>query len=109
MGGSKAVLFSSLNVTEVFLVRSLLTREGIESRIRRTFLAPLAGEIPMDDARVELMVDEDDMAQASILLQEAQRGGGPDRPCQNCQEPNPPAFELCWSCGGEVEGAHEST
>ncbi len=107
MSESETVLFSSLNIAEVFLVRSLLTREGIESRIRRTFLSPLAGEIPMDDARVELMVSESDLAQASALLEKAKNIDGPDRVCPQCNELSPPAFELCWACGHELEGSDE--
>ena len=103
MGESETVVFSSLNIAEVFLVRSLLTREGIESRIRRTFLSPLAGEIPMDDARIELMVSERDLARASELLEEAKQVDGPDRSCPSCGELNPPSFELCWACGDDLE------
>ena len=103
MTESKIVLFSSLNAAEVFLVRSLLTREGIESEIRRSFLAPLAGEIPMDDARVELMVARSQLERASAVLDQAKNATGPDRVCLRCGEISPASFEICWSCGAELE------
>ena len=107
MAQEKAVVFSSLNVAEVFLVRSLLTREGIESELRRTFLAPLAGEIPMDDARVELLVATPALAGALAVIQKAQDTHGPDKVCPHCSESSPPAFELCWACGKDLEGEHD--
>ena len=103
MTETKSVVFSSLNIAEVVLVRSLLTREGIESALSRTFLAPLAGEIPMDDARIELMVSTTDFERAAALLKQARETTGPERACPQCQELSPPAFELCWACGAELE------
>ncbi|MCB9554018.1 MAG: DUF2007 domain-containing protein [bacterium] len=96
------VIFSSLNVAEVHLVRSMLTREGIGSRLRRQLLGPLAGEIPMDDARAELLVPAGRVAEATALIEAARAAADVERPCRACGEPNPGSFELCWQCGAEL-------
>ncbi len=102
MPKDEVVVFSSINTAECYLVRSLLTREGIASRLVGEFRAPLGGEVPLDDARTELLVAVPDQAAAEALIDQARRTDGPDRPCAACGEPNPPAFELCWSCGADV-------
>ena len=102
MSESEVVVFSSLNSAECHLVRSLLLREGISSRLRNHHLAPLAGEVPFDAARVELLVEARQRVAAEAAIAEAGRPQGPDRPCSRCGEPNPPAFETCWSCGDDL-------
>lgn len=101
----EVVVYSSLNMAEVHLVRSLLTREGIGSRIRRQFLAPLMGEIPADDARAELLVPAERLGAAEAIINEARNAADVERPCPVCGEMNPGAFELCWSCGAEIPDA----
>lgn len=98
----EVVVYSSLNMAEVHLVRSLLTREGIGSRIRRQFLAPLMGEIPADDARAELLVPADRLDVARAVIDEARATVDVERACPACGETNPGSFELCWSCGADL-------
>lgn len=95
------VVYSSLNHAEAHLVRSLLTREGIGSRLRNQHRVALMGEIPTDDARIEVLVLPEESERALALI------AGYDKPtalewhCAACGEANPPAFELCWKCGEE--------
>ncbi len=96
------IVFSSLNAAEVYLVGSLLRREGIVSTLRGEMRSGLAGQVPVDDARVELLVAPGDRAAAEAVIACAQRSDGPDRSCPACGEANPPAFELCWQCGAEI-------
>ncbi|MCA9538214.1 MAG: DUF2007 domain-containing protein [Myxococcales bacterium] len=94
-------MFSSLNAAEVHLVRSLLNREGISSRLRGQDRVGLYGEVPWDDARVELLIDPSDLPAAQALIKGSQRAGAIERPCPRCGEFNPWSFELCWQCGAE--------
>ena len=103
MEKADAVVFSSLNLAEVHLIRSALTREGIPSRIKSSMLAPLAGEVPMDDARTELYVAVSLVEDALEVIRSAQTLTGPDRHCAQCEEMNPISFELCWNCGADLE------
>lgn len=103
MEKADVVVFSSLNLAEVHLIRGTLTREGIPSRIKSSMLAPLAGEVPMDDARTELYVAASLVEKALEIIRSAQALEGPDRPCPQCGEMNPISFELCWNCGADLE------
>ncbi len=98
----EVVVYSSINVAECHLVRSLLLREGIVTRLRGQHLAALAGEIPFGEARCELLVAAPDAAAAAKLLRDARDLELADRPCPTCGEANPGAFELCWQCGADL-------
>lgn len=92
------VVFSSINVTEVYLVRSLLTREGIASHIRGELRAGLGGEVPMNDARAELLVAVQFESAALEIMERVDAVGGPDWGCAHCGETSPSTFEICWRC-----------
>ncbi len=102
MSPKPVVVFSSINAAEVYLVRSALTREGIESQIKGNMRAPLAGEVPFDDARVELCVNPDLEEQALSIIDAIRQADGADQVCPACQETNPSSFEICWQCGSEL-------
>jgi len=99
---NEVVVFSSLNVAEVHLVHGMLSRAGIPSRLKRAFLGPLAGEIPMDDARAELVVPEAHVADALSRIASAREAAATEHMCPACGEVNPGSFELCWSCGADL-------
>lgn len=98
----EVVVFSSLNLADVYLVRSMLTREGIASRLRGGLRGPLGGEIPIDDARAELVVERASASAAEALIRAAREADTPDRICPSCGETNPGSFEICWQCGAEL-------
>ena len=98
----EVVVYSSLTTTESHLIHNLLVCRGIPARVRNFFLAPLAGEIPLNDTRAEVVVRPEHREVAEQLIAEAQRDGGDDRPCPACREDNPPSFEICWSCGVDL-------
>jgi hypothetical protein len=88
---------------EAWLAHSALLREGLTAEIRGEARAPLAGEIPFADARVEVWVIAAQLDAAAELLAEVDRTAeGPARKCAACGEDNPPAFEVCWNCGGNL-------
>jgi hypothetical protein len=102
MKPADVVVFSSLNAVEAHLVRSLLTREGIPSRLRNGMLTSLAGELPMNEVRAEVLVRPEHEAAAEAVVAETRRPAGEDRTCPDCAEENPSEFELCWRCGADL-------
>lgn len=96
------VVFSSLNHTVVHLVRTALAQREIPSRIGREWLAPLAGEVPVDAARVELSVPEEFALLAASLIEAMRTVEVTDVSCPTCGEICPSTFELCWSCGADL-------
>ncbi|MDP2311332.1 MAG: zinc ribbon domain-containing protein [Pseudomonadota bacterium] len=91
------------SLPEAHLVNTELMRGGVASEVRGESRAPLAGEIPFADARVEVWVVSEQLLLATTLLAEVDAAGeGPPHTCPKCGEENPPAFELCWRCGTDL-------
>lgn len=88
---------------EAHLALNELLHAGFAAEIRGESRAPLAGQIPFADARVEVWVVGAQEAAARELLAEIDAAGeGAPRRCPACGEENPPAFDLCWSCGASL-------
>ena len=96
------VVFSSLNHTVVHLVRTALAQRDIPSRMGREWLAPLAGEVPVDAARIELAVPEEYALLATSLVEAMRTMEVTEVACPTCGETCPSTFELCWSCGADL-------
>ena len=93
------VIFSSLNPTDVYLIQSVLKEAEIPSQIKGALRSALAGEVPMDDARVELLVEASLSKIATDLIQDQLQTNRPDWKCAQCSEVNPGNFQHCWQCG----------
>lgn len=91
------------SLPEAHLVNTALLRAGLRSEVRGESRAPLAGEIPFADARVEVWVGPEHLLSATALLAEIDAAGeGEPHTCPKCGEESPPAFELCWRCGADL-------
>jgi len=75
-------------------------------RILNANAAGAIGEIPADAAAPQLWLEEPrDEERARRALEEfGAQGAGPPKRCPACGEDNPPAFDLCWSCGSGLPG-----
>ena len=94
-------LCSTANLPEAHLLAGWLTQRGIRVRILNANAAGAMGEIPMDAAAPQIWLEnplEESRARAAIDEFRAP-ASGPARICPACGEENPPAFDLCWSCG----------
>ncbi len=114
-------VYTSANVLQVYLIRSVLVHEGIGSHIRNeqsydSSLWPTPHAWPelwvaeADAARVKQLLDdaeatEDAQGRLSIawkggelsLSTDTNATGGPDA-CPACEAEWEPGFEVCWSC-----------
>ena len=102
-------LFRHRDFTCVGYYQSILESEGIATHVRNQHLT-MAGlsEIPIPEFYPALcVVNESDKERALQILRERneanQIGFDSEIHCPNCAEPNPGNFEICWSCGGEIE------
>ena len=102
------VIFSSLNPTDVYLIQSVLKEAEIPSQIKGALRSALAGEVPMDDARVELLVEASLSKIATTLIDEQLHTNRPDWQCTQCGEINPGNFQHCWQCGLNRIHPHEA-
>lgn len=96
----KRVLDAS-SLPEAQLALDYLASRGIRARLFNTHAASAIGELPVDAGCAQVwVVDARDEARAREVLAELRATPlGPARVCAGCREENPPAFDLCWSCG----------
>jgi len=97
-------LCNAANLPEAHLLAGWLSQHGIRVRVFNANAAGALGELPVDAALPQIWLeDHRDEARARESLEAFRReGSGPARPCPSCGEENPPAFELCWSCGNSL-------
>jgi hypothetical protein len=100
-------LYVAANVTEAYIVLNMLTRAGIGARVFNEFAPGGMGELPFTHTYPEVWIDEQaDKTLAERILAEYQRppsAAGSTR-CRGCDADNPGNFEICWQCGGPVNG-----
>lgn len=91
---------SARRLGDATLLKFALEREDIDVQFRGEHLPSIAGELPLNEAEIELWVRATDADRARRLLYELRttKIEGPPRTCPKCDEENPPNFELCWKC-----------
>jgi hypothetical protein len=94
-------IYNAANLPDAHIVAGVLAERGIRVRILNAHAAAAIGELPVDAAAPQLWVEHaSDEARARALIEAfLQEATGEARPCPACGEENPPAFEVCWSCG----------
>jgi hypothetical protein len=100
-------VYNAASLPEAHILAAHLATRGIRVRVLNANAAGAMGEIPMDAAAPQLWVEDardEPRAREAIAAFHAQ-AAGPARRCPACGEENPPAFDLCWSCGAGLEAA----
>jgi hypothetical protein len=86
-------------LAEATLIRDVLVTGGVDAKLRGEGRPQIAGEIPMPDALVEILVDGTQLLRAKGLLAAIEdEAAGPDWRCAACGEENPASFDVCWKC-----------
>ncbi|MCP3866040.1 putative signal transducing protein [Marisediminitalea sp.] len=77
-----------------------LQAQGIGCLIRNQFISGAAGDLPIQDTHPELwLMDKDDLTMAKKVLNELSSDSDEGEwVCSSCNEPQEPAFHLCWQC-----------
>jgi hypothetical protein len=99
-------VYGAANLPEAHIVRNLLADRGIRAQVFNANASSLAGQLPIEASLPQVWVESaDDAPRARELIDAffSQSATGPARPCPACGEVNPPAFDLCWSCGAGLE------
>ena len=98
-------VYSSPNVTMVYLMKNVLETHGIETVILGEYLRTGVGELPTNEAWVELwVVDDWRLKEARQIIEEAQEDVGAEQEtwrCPKCGEELEGHFDRCWKCGTE--------
>ena len=95
----KVIVFSALDTVSAQIASDYLESNGVQVVMRGKDRIALAGEIPIDDARIELLVHESVFKIAQELLNQRFNESRPEWICYQCEEVNPGSFEHCWHCG----------
>lgn len=94
-------LLDCATLPEAHLLAEALAGLGIRVRLLNAHAAGALGELPADAASPQLWLDDerDEKRAREAIAAIRARAAGPARTCAGCGEENPPAFDLCWSCG----------
>jgi hypothetical protein len=84
-------------------MKNILKTHGIESVVLREYLKTGMGEIPPNEAWVELWIlDEWRSKEAQEIIEEAQEDADTEQEawlCPKCGEELEGQFDRCWKCG----------
>jgi hypothetical protein len=95
-------VFSSIEIGETVLIQDALIHRGIEASIQNQHAA--GSPIPAFRPPAEVWIHDAaafDEARQIVRDTLANLDSEADRPpwaCTRCGEPNPPTFDVCWSC-----------
>jgi hypothetical protein len=94
-------IYSAGNITDAYLLQSLLAEAGIKTQILNEYAQGGVGELSFTHAYPELwLIDIADKKQARDIIQQFEQREVPvgTTQCPNCGENNPDSFEVCWRC-----------
>lgn len=96
-------VFTSCNLGDAYLVKTLLEAEGISCEVRNEFL--LKGQATPDGHPSIWILDDSQFEQAALITSRYANGvnpsdsGGCSWKCPKCGEMHEPQFTTCWKCG----------
>jgi hypothetical protein len=98
-------IYTAAHLPDAHIVANLLRHAGIAVQVFNVNAAGAFGELPMESSLPQVWLEQDkDEDKARALIETYQRTADSSivRPCSQCGEENPIAFETCWSCGKAV-------
>ena len=90
---------------DAWLVADRLNQAGIRAHVFNQHASSIVGDVPPDVAQPQVWLERDlDRERALILLKSMEDDAArtDSRRCVACGEESPPAFDLCWKCGGSL-------
>lgn len=102
-------IYSAGNITDAYLLQSLLTEAGIDTQILNEYAQGGVGELSFTHAYPELwLLDAADTEQARRIINKFEQHDVPigSIQCPNCAESNPDSFEICWQCQTPLHNDH---
>lgn len=93
-------VYSASNISFVSIFRNILEGHGIRCWIKNEFLTAGMGDIPPIECWPQLCVDDDDVAEAKRIVDEALSEKIMTAwKCDSCSENIEGQFTECWKCG----------
>lgn len=99
-------IYSSQDLSEIEILRGLLSDEGIETKVLNEDVGEVAGVVPFDKAMPEVwVINDEDEEKALEIVERMDSGealeslGGEPWKCPRCNETVEGQFTKCWKCG----------
>jgi hypothetical protein len=102
------LVYTAANLPDAWNIANLLGFEGIRAQVLNAHAAGALGELPVDASRPQVWVERDgDEARARSFIARwlATASSTAVKPCANCGEDSPVAFEVCWNCAASLPPA----
>jgi uncharacterized paraquat-inducible protein A len=102
-------IYSAGNITDAYLLQSLLAEAGIDTQILNEYAQGGVGELSFTHAYPELwLIHVADTEQARRIIKKFEQQDDPvgSIQCPNCAESNPDSFEICWRCQTSLNNDH---
>ncbi|MEP7183540.1 MAG: DUF2007 domain-containing protein [Betaproteobacteria bacterium] len=90
---------------DAYLLADRLNQAGIRAHVFNEHASSIVGDVPPDVGQPQVWLERElDRERAELLLKsmEADAARTDSRHCAACGEESPPAFDLCWKCGGSL-------
>ena len=94
-------IYSAGNITDAYLLQSLLSEAHIETQVLNEYAQGGIGELSFTHAYPELwLLHATDVKQAREIIKQFEQRDEPlgSLQCPQCDETNPDSFEVCWQC-----------
>ena len=102
------LLYRALNLPDAHIVMHLLAQAGIPAHVLNVNAQSAFGDISANAACPQVWITQlhqEPHARAVIASFESKAAPASlNWQCAACTENNPPAFEICWSCGAACVG-----
>lgn len=93
-------VYSASNISLVSIFLNILEAHGIRCWIKNQFLSAGMGDIPPIECWPQLCVDDDDVEEATRIVEEALAVKEMTAwTCDSCGEESEGQFTECWNCG----------
>lgn len=102
------LVYTAANLPEAWNLANLLGFEGVRAQVLNAHAAGALGELPVDASRPQVWIERDadePRARGFIARCMAAASSTAVRPCAQCGEENPIAFEVCWNCAASLPPA----
>jgi len=99
-------IYTAADLPQAYLIKELLSQEGIEAHVFNENASGGLGELPFTHTYPEIWLqDESDSVAAKEILRRFEAedaAAGVDLVCPECSEKNPSNFASCWNCGADL-------
>ena len=97
------IIYKAANSCEAHIIKGLLKKYSIESKLLGENLSIGVGELPIDVLQVDILVPKDQVKKSKNIIFDYENNlssneSKEDWECPSCKNFNPPSFEICWNC-----------